>query len=287
MLKGTRLDEVASLEIGGMHFTPGTLTRANQQDELKLQTNDPADARLAGGLSISVHVKLKDGRSLDLPTTVDASRPKLSLFAKNVQNEASVPNVVHLGNPDELPQDARLQFSLKTMAPETFPPNERVEVATTDESFHVLLSEQDGNLTLQDAKTILAVLDPMKLLGPSAFGPLKFRAVSGDGIDGDWQPLVNLVRVPELKAMHCAATSDSDKQCTLVGEKLFLIDAVSADPEFSNSVSVPDGYIDPTLTVPPIKGNTLYLRLRDDPSIVDVAVFPGLTTAHQNADSAR
>ena len=45
----------------------------------------------------------------------------------------------------------------------------------------------------------------MKLLGPSAFGPLKFRPVNGDGISGDWQPLVNLVRVPMLKAVHCIA----------------------------------------------------------------------------------
>ena len=42
-----------------------------------------------------------------------------------------------------------------------------------------------------------------EILGPSAFGPLKFRPVSGDGINGDWQSLVNLVRVPMLKAVHC------------------------------------------------------------------------------------
>ena len=69
------------------------------------------------------------------------------------------------------PQDGRLNFFLKTQVPETFPPTEKIEVATADESFRVLLSFKDGNLTLQDSKTVFAVLDPMKLLGPSAFGP--------------------------------------------------------------------------------------------------------------------
>ena len=55
---------------------------------------------------------------------------------------------------------------------------------------------------LQDSKTILAVLDPMKLLGPSAFGSLKFRAVPADGTEGDWQPLIDVVRIPALKAIR-------------------------------------------------------------------------------------
>jgi len=147
-----------------------------------------------------------------------------------------------------------------------------VEVATADESFRVLLSMKDGNLTLQDSKTIFAVLDPMKLLGPSAFGPLKFRPVSADGVNGDWQPLINLVRIPELKAVHCIPAPE--KQCTLSGDKLFLIDAVSSDPDFSNAVTVPDGYVEETLNIPFPKGKTLYLKLRDDPAIVNTATLP-------------
>src|ERR1700722_11493108 len=42
ILKGTRLDQVANLEVSGVHFIPGTLTRAHQEDELKLTTQDPA-----------------------------------------------------------------------------------------------------------------------------------------------------------------------------------------------------------------------------------------------------
>jgi hypothetical protein len=118
------------------------------------------------------------------------------------------------------------------------------------------------------------VLDPMKLLGPSAFGPLKLRPVAADGIEGDWQPLVNVVRIPALKGIHC--TSGSDKQCTLSGDKLFLIDAVSADPDFTNSVTVPDGFVEAALTIPSMKGKTLYIKLRDAPSTVNTVVVPTL-----------
>ncbi len=122
----------------------------------------------------------------------------------------------------------------------------------------------------------------MKLLGPSAFGPSKFRAMAAEGAEGAcWQPLVNLVRIPELKGIRCTAESNAaekttaeeksaerfpEKDCTLSGDKLFLIDAVSADPDFTNAVTVPDGLIDAALSVPLPKNKTLYIKLRDDPA---------------------
>lgn len=383
ILRGTRLDEVSKLEISGVAFVPDNLSRANQHDELKMATRDASAAtKLKADNALAAHVTLKDGRTLDLNTTVDAARPKLTLLNKNVQLEGSnAAPVIQLGNPDELPQDGHLNFFLKTQIPETFPPAEKVEVATEDESFHVLLSEKDGNLTPQDSKTIFAVLDPMKLLGPSAYGPLKFRAVSSDGVEGDWQPLANLVRVPDLTAVTCilipakrlgkktkhesaamsqtasqetktldakslntkvedpkvedtkaevaktdnmkpedaksqtpttadtdtsltsakdSPSSDTDEKsvttksatqennaeekrpaeskCTLSGDKLFLIDAVSVNPDFTSSVIVPDGFVQTALNIPSPKGNTLYIKLRDDPATVDTAVLPMLTT---------
>jgi hypothetical protein len=277
VLKGTRLDQVTGLEVSGLRFTPEALSRAHQQDELKLVThNGEGTRKLESGDPIVVHVVLKDGRALDLKTTVDTPRPKLSVFSKSVQSDETAPAMVRLGNQDELPQDGRLSFFLKTQVPEAFPPTEKVEVATSDESFRVLLSVKDGNLTLQDSKTVFAVLDPMKLLGPSAFGALKLRAVTADGTEGDWEPLVNLVRTPALKGFHC--TVAKEKQCTLSGEKLFLIDAVSADPDFTSAVTVPDGFVGATLKIPPLKGNMLYIKLRDDPATVNTALLPLLPT---------
>jgi hypothetical protein len=160
--------------------------------------------------------------------------------------------------------------------PETFPSTEKIEVATADESFRVLLSFKDGNLTLQDSKTVFAVLDPMKLLGPSAFGPLKFRPVAEGGIDGDWQPLVNLVRLPLFKGIRCMP--GPDKQCSLNGEKLFLLDSVSTDADFVNAVTVPEGFVDDALAIPPTETKTLYIKLRDDPDTVDTVTLPALAS---------
>lgn len=316
-LKGTRLDQVAKAEVDGIVFTPAGLTRDNQHDELKLAATDVDSAKkLTDGAAIAVRVSLKDGRTMELNATVAPARPRIALLNKSVQMDAGDTQLfIHLSNPDELPQDAKLSFFLKTQVPENFPPSEKIEVATTDESFHILLSMKDGNLTLQDAKTVYAVLDPMKLLGPSAFGPLKFRAVSADSAEGDWQPLVNLVRLPELKGFHCAAATGAEdrgasrdkgspgntllhkaaadkisnknaetvaekvptspqRECALTGDKLFLLDAVSADPDFTNAVTVPDGFVDSSLAVPEPKNKTLYIKLRDDPATVDTTVLP-------------
>jgi hypothetical protein len=342
ILRGTRLDEVSKLELNKVTFVPQNLVRDNQQDELKVVTHDTAAAAaLKAGDSVSAHVALKDGRTLDLSTAIAGPRPQVKLLSKNVQSAANTdsPTVIQLGNSNELPQDGRLSFFLKTQVPENYPPTEKVEVATNDESFHAVLSEKDGNLTPQDSKTVFAMLDPMKLLGPSAFGQLKFRPVSDDGAGGDWQPLASLVRMPDLKEVRCTPvavkgeanpahsrteeqaepaeakpkpekqpatesrlvseksaentvddkTAESPKsaaleakpgeakaeqECTLTGDKLFLIDAVSADPDFTTSITVPDGFVESRLTVPAPKGKTLYIKLRDDPAIVDTAVLP-------------
>jgi len=277
ILKGTRLDQVDSLDVNTLRFIPDSLTRAHQQDELKLTTPDPAvKTKLHPGDSIVVHATLKDGRVLDLKSEIEAPRPSVSLLNQSVQlDQTSSPLTVHLGSDDELPQNGRLNFFLKTQMPETFPSTEKIEIATADESFRVLLSFTNGNLTLQDSKTVFAVLDPMKLLGPSAFGPLKFRPVTADGTDGDWQPLVDLVRIPALKGIRCVP--EPEKQCTLNGDKLFLLDSVSTDAEFVNSVNVPEGFVEDALAIPPPKGKTLYIRLRDDPDTVDTVTLPMLT----------
>jgi hypothetical protein len=276
VLKGTRLDQVESLEVNGLRFIPDTLSRAHQQDELKLTTSDAAaKTKLHPGDSMVVRATLKDGRVLDLKSQVEAPRPAVSVLSQSVQlDQTSSPPNVHLGSDNELPQDARLNFFLKTRMPETFPSTEKIEVATADESFRVLLSFKDGNLTLQDSKTVFAVLDPMKLLGPSAFGPLKFRPVTADGTDGDWQPLVDLVRIPMLKEIHC---EPAEKRCTLSGDKLFLLDSVSTDADFANPVTVPQGFVEDALAIPPPKGKTLYIKLRDHPDTVATVTLPVLT----------
>ena len=145
-----------------------------------------------------------------------------------------------------------------------------VEVATTDGSYHISLSLDDG-LLAQDAHTVMATLDPLKSFGPSAFGPLRFRAVDGNA-KGDWQPLATLVRLPALKEVRCP--DSPDKQCILTGTNLFLISSVASDSDFKHSVPVPAGFADSTLSVPRPDDSLLYIKLRDDSSSLKPATLP-------------
>jgi hypothetical protein len=274
LLDGTRLDEVASFELNGAHFVPAKLSRIKEKDELGLAIPASAAApALQPDEKVEAHVALKDGRVLSLQTTVEAARPKITLVSKSVQATAT-PSAIRLGSQDELPLDGRLSFFVKTDVPEKFPHTEKIEVATTDGSFDTVLSVADGNLILQDSQNVLAMLDPLKSFGPSAFGPLQFRAVDADNAKGDWQPLVSLVRLPALKEIRCP--DSPDKQCTLSGTNLFLIDSVASNAQFTHSVPVPLGFVDTTLSVPRPNGTLLYIKLRDDPATVSTAVLPVL-----------
>jgi hypothetical protein len=116
----------------------------------------------------------------------------------------------------------------------------------------------------------VARLDPARAFGPSAFGPLRFRVVA-DGVAGSWVPLATLVRLPRLVSLECPGTSDV--ACRLSGSDLFLIDSVSADPQFHNPVQVPDGFPGNTLPVPHPVAGELFVRLRDDPAVVNAATL--------------
>ncbi len=303
MLRGTRLDEVSSLDLDGVRFTPGNLSRADDQDQLQMTLAPPAKADFHPQQKLVAKVSLKDGRIVSLATTIATPRPAVAIISKSIQlasaealsqpaspsptspaaahppaqPQAPTSLQIHLSAPDELPLTAKLSFSVKSVVPEKFPRAESLDVATDDESLHATLSLDNGRLVLEDAKTVVATLDPQRDLGASAFGPLKFRPVDANGATGDWQPLAQLVRLPILSQLKCLRGSP-DKSCTLTGSNLFLLDSVAADAGFADSVSVPEGYADLTLTVPhPDASKTLYLKLRDDPSAINTAQVPSAT----------
>ena len=82
------------------------------------------------------------------------------------------------------------------------------------------------------------------------------------------------IESPNPAASETTMAEGKAEECTLTGDKLFLIDAVSADPDFTSSVTVPDGFVEAQLAIPVPKDKTLYIKLRDDPSTVDRAVLP-------------
>ncbi len=186
-------------------------------------------------------------------------------------------SVVQLGSQDELPEHATLTFFVQSS--ESFPRDQKIEVASADNSFSTTLRVGEGGIVLQDSKTALVTLDPAKAFGGSAFGPLRFRPVSVAGVAGDWQPLATLVRVPQLKELKCV---EGAPLCTLVGQDLFLLQQVGTDAQLANAVTVPEGFGDTSLNVPRPNG-TLYLKLRDDPSVVNTAVLPVTAEPSQSA----
>ena len=187
-------------------------------------------------------------------------------------------SAVQLSSQDELPEHATLTFFVQ--APESFSRDQKIEVGSADNGFSTTLRVGEGGIVLQDSKTALvSPSDPAKAFGGSAFGPLRFRPVNAQGVAGDWQPLATLVRVPQLKELKCA---EGAPLCTLVGTDLFLLQQVGTDAQLANAVTVPEGFGDTSLNVPRADG-TLYLKLRDDPAVVNTAVLPVTPEPSQSA----
>ena len=268
ILTGSRLDEVASLTLRNLVFMPGDLTRHTGGDELPMTAKDEADvADLKPEHAVPAKVTLKDGRVMSVTANVDAARPKVALIGKSVQASAlSGDSNILLTDPSELPQDATLVFSVRAQIPASFGREETIDVATLDDAFDASLSLTNGGLALENSHVAVATFTPAKAFGASAYGPLKYR-VSAKGVAGDWQPLANLVRLPMLKKLDCPATPEL--ACKLTGSSLYLIDSVSADAQFAKPVTVPDGFLSSTMPVPHPLGGTLYLKLRDNPQIVN------------------
>jgi hypothetical protein len=295
VLKGKRLDEVESADLAGIGFAPAALNRVQDFDQLEM-TATGLTSTLQPGDSYNARVTLRDGRELHVPATVTVSRPQVDLLSKGVQHDQAEtdgtnPLPVHIGSPDDLPLQRRLVFFLRSRVPTAFPRTEKIELGAVDGSFQTTLSLTDGSLMLEDAHTAVAVLDPLSRFGASAFGPIQLRAVSADGVSGDWVPLGTLVRLPGFngsqgsKDLRCPR--NPTKPCQLSGSNLFLITAVSANPDMSNAVDVPAEFSGTALTVPNINrsgtNGTLYFSLRDDPKTVQTLTLPIATQPTQVA----
>jgi hypothetical protein len=299
VLKGSRLADVASLSLKGVEFAPAAESvaigdalrmKVKIPDHVATRSSEPADANvqasreqdaveasaaavtsLQQGETTKATVVLRDGRTYSVNVTVAAPRPSVDLVGKSVRlSSRTSESNIQLAGEDQLPQDAQLVFSVRARSPATFARDANIEVASEDESLMTSLSVANRGIALADTKVAVATLDPAKAFGFSAFGPLKFRVVS-KGVAGDWQPLATLVRLPVLQALQCPA--EPEQACKLTGSNLFLVDSVSADPEFKTAVDVPDGFPGRSLPVPRPGKSGLYIKLRDDPAVINVAAL--------------
>ena len=288
VLQGSRLGDVASLSVQGFDFVPLRSDANVESDSLRLEVkpalaeatasaqNDATETPIAvpdlqPGDAAKAKVKLRDGRSYTVNVSVAPPRPSVELVAKSVQvaTRGNASNI-ELASEDQLPQDARLVFSVRARSPARFAREANIEIASEDEAFTTMLSLANRTITLADARVAVATFDPAKAFGFSAFGPLKFRLVN-KGVAGDWQPLVTLVRLPVLQALQCPAAAEQN--CKLTGSNLFLVDSVASDPEFKRAVAVPAGFPGRALPVPRPGKSGLYIKLRDDPKVVNVAAL--------------
>jgi hypothetical protein len=275
-LTGASLDQVKDMTIIGLMYTPvasdpnlasDNSDSPNSSLRLTLPANT-APPKFRAGDKLTASFTLKDGRSLSLPVTVAPPRPSVTILSKSGTQPGNAP--IRLADQDDLPVNQQLTFSLRSASP--FPRTGTIEIINADETLRTVLSLASGTLVLQNPHTILATLDPLKTFGTSAYGPLRLRAVTADGIAGDWLPLATLVRLPSLKDLHCPA--DPASACTLTGSNLYLVDSIATDADFTTPTSVPEGFVGTSLSLPRPAKTGFYLRLRDDPTAVNTVVMP-------------
>lgn len=272
-LTGSNLTQVAKVQVGDLAFVPGDATSGTTL-RLQLAADAPAPPTKAQD-KLTAGVTLRDGRVMKQAVTVLPQRPSLKLLRKNAE---AGDGMFTLTNADDLPLKQKLSFTLKTEAP--FPRNAQIEIATLDGTLRTVLTlAPSGGLLLQDPRTIVATLDPLRSFGPSAFGEVHLRAVypaadasSEPAQTSDWTPLATLVRLPTLTSLQCPA--ELGKPCTVTGENLFLIQELSTDENFGDPTVVPDGFIGNTLSVGGSSTGKIYLKLRDDAASTVVASVP-------------
>jgi hypothetical protein len=270
LLKGTRLGEVAQVTLAGAKLLPGALVANALVEELSLTTADGAKLPPAGEVA-EAKIAFKDGRTAALNVTVAPARPEVSLIQKSFRLDDPAAGVgrIQLTDADLVPEGAQLTFSLRAEAPAAFRGDEKIEVAGPDGRTLATLTPSSG-VVFADSRVAIATLDTAKAFNGSVAGALRFRVLRAEA-PSNWLPLATLVRLPRLGPVKCPP--DPKKLCALGGSELFLIDALSNNPAFRTPVEVPEGFTAATLETPRPAAGKLYLKLHDDPAVVNVVTL--------------
>jgi hypothetical protein len=267
-LVGARLDQVAKLEVAGVTFVAGALTRdPGGGDRLALSTEANTET-LAQGAS-DAKVTLKDGRTTTVRATITPPRPRLELVGSHVDAPATAAKVPLALPAGLLAPDATLTFSVRAVGTR-LTNDDAIEIATADDDATTRLTVASGKLQSLGGDVAVGSLVPRQAMGAAAIGALRMRLVQGDTL-GEWQPLARVVRLPALTKVTCG-----DKDCTIDGDDLFVIAGVATTPDGANPQAVPVGFVGTSLSVPRPAGNALYLKLHDAPDdVVKVAIPTG------------
>jgi hypothetical protein len=90
--------------------------------------------------------------------------------------------------------------------------------------------------------------------------------------------------MPAFRELRCARTGP--KTCTLSGNNLFLITAVSSSQDFENPVEIPGDFTGTQITVPRPANGLLYFKLRDDTETIQSLEMPISTAVAPAAPAA-
>ena len=209
---------------------------------------------------------LTDGRVLHRTDTVGAPRPAAAVVSRAVTPpQDSGPIRIDLGTGQVAPLGSVITFALRATDPKALSARTTVQVSADGGQTVTTIGRSSG-LVLVDAVNALVKVDTGALFDRSTHGPLLYRLVA-NGMEGDWQPVVTLVRLPRITGYAC--TRGPQARCRLTGESLVQILALSADETFQAHTDVPVDLTAPEIEVP---GNgasrTLFVKLRDDPATV-------------------
>ena len=260
VVTGRGLEEVASLQVRHQRFLPEG--SSNTSGALRLTTQN--DVTIADG--DSAEVTLKDGRRMTVAISVEEPLPVVSLVSVDAVPASTVDEfVVRLVSGQGIPLNSDLSFVIQSE--NMFPRSLSIEVATIDGSVSTMLSIANGSLILQDERTVVAAFSPLKVFGESGFGKLAMRPVAKDGTKGAWKELGTLIRTPKVTDIQCTYAGLST--CLVKGAHLFFVQSFSASKSFEHAVEVPMGFDETQFAVPaPLDRSTIYLKLRDDPSVM-------------------
>lgn len=260
ILTGARLDQVVEVRLGAARFTPEDLVRDEKGDRLAL-VSAGVRADVAPGTSNEAVVRLRDGRTEKVRTRIVAARPATALINRNVEARAQAGRFLFRLPDGTMQPDETLTFSFRTTGG-PLRSDDVLEIETADGSARAKLSVASGDLQRVSEDVAVATVRPTAALGPAVAGPLRFRLTRKE-VAGDWQPLVDVVRLPELETLSCPAEG---AECTLTGRRLFLLASIADAPDSARPLIVPVGFIGSAITVPRPGGPSFYLRLRDAPS---------------------
>ncbi|MDB5712743.1 MAG: hypothetical protein JWO15_140 [Sphingomonadales bacterium] len=268
VLTGSRLDQVAGVTVGTLNFQPGALTRVDRQDRLTLRAVDTAAAMtLDAGKSQSADVTFTGGRHKKVDVSFAPRRATVTLLRVTGQSPDRRGNLmITLPASQVFAQDARLSFAFRLEGSAALSGRETIEIGTADGRVATMIQPGKG-YDLQDASTGIVAFGPAEALGPTGYGPLRFRVVSNDTAS-TWTPLATVARLPEIRGLVCAR----GKACRISGNRLFLIKAVGTTKEMGKAQDIADGFVATEILTPAGPDGRIFLQLRDAPQAAAASI---------------